>query len=250
MGAWRVIPIQRTPAPADLTEKLERSEKKTRAWAAEGKTVRDVWNNGADAAKKRIRELLLAMAPARKRCMYCLDNRGTDIDHFQPIALAPHRAFDWLNHLLACSYCNSNLKRDAYPCDDDSGEALLIDPTAEDPAIHLTLRLGSCEYETRTRKGEETIRVFGLNDRSELVDGRRMAYKQCGRMLELWQRYVQEDELREAGEVARDLRQEPFAHILRAMERLLSEEPGLARRVFKPRVHAALVGWMRVSTDT
>jgi hypothetical protein len=102
--------------------------------------------------------------------MYCDDSRGTDIDHFEPLERAPLRAFVWVNHLLACSFCNSNQKNRKYPVDAE-GACLLVDPTAEDPADHLTLRLSVGTYDPLSPKGEETIQVFGLN-RSELVKGR------------------------------------------------------------------------------
>ena len=57
------------------------------------------------------------MAPGVQRCMYCLDSLGTDIDHFEPKSRRPLRTFCWHNHLLACSRCNSNYKREEYPCD-------------------------------------------------------------------------------------------------------------------------------------
>ena len=43
------------------------------------------------------------------------------------------------------------------------GEALLIDPTAEDPRLHLVLSLSTGIFVGLTEKGSETIRVFGLN---------------------------------------------------------------------------------------
>jgi len=239
-----VIPIRRIPAPQELTQELERCAGKVTAWIAEGKTARDVWTNGAKEAKKRIRLLLEEMAPGRKRCMYCEDNLATDIDHFQPIALAPERAFDWLNHLLACSYCNSNLKRELFPCDED-GESLLVDPTAQDPADHLTLRLGSCQYEARTPKGTETVRVFGLNDRPDLVKGRTTTYTTCRHLLTQWHTYVQEGEEAEAADVAQALREQPFTDVLRSMEGLLIDRPHVARQLFKVPVHAALMEWTR-----
>lgn len=54
-------------------------------------------------AHHRLDSVLRQMAPGLERCMYCGDNQGTDIDHFEPLARNPLRTFDWLNHLLACS---------------------------------------------------------------------------------------------------------------------------------------------------
>jgi hypothetical protein len=102
--------------------------------------------------------------------MYCGDNLGTDIDHFEPISSAPIRTFKWINHLLACSFCNSNAKRDLFPRDLE-GRALLIDPTAEDPSPHLALRLSDGKYRPLSPRGQASIEIFGLN-RTDLAIGR------------------------------------------------------------------------------
>lgn len=173
--------------------------------------------------------------------MYCEDSLGTDIDHFEPIAVAPLRAFDWLNHLLACSHCNSNQKRDAYPRDGGGGP-LLIDPSTEDPAAHLDLLLASGMYLARTPKGEATIRVFGLN-RLDLVQGRRLAFVSARAMLRDWQLHRQGEDSEEAAEVADALRTSPFAGVMRAMQSL----PATAvPHVLGPRAAAALTEWRRV----
>ena len=106
--------------------------------------------------------------------MYCGDNLGTDIDHFDPIGRTSLKTFHWPNHLLACSFCNSNQKRDKFPCD-AQGSCLLVDPTSEDPNEHLRLILSSGQFIGRTEKGRKTIEVFGLN-RPDLIRGRWNAF--------------------------------------------------------------------------
>lgn len=236
-----MIPIQRPPAPADLVAELDRCTAKVTA-----DTARRVWSN-ATRTKEQLRELLEAMAPGIKRCMYCEDSRGTDIDHFQPLAVAPLRAFDWPNHLLACSYCNSNEKRDAYPCDDD-GTCLLIDPTAQDPADDLRLLLHSGTYEATTRKGEETVRVFRLNNREDLVTGRRLAYVTCRNLLQRWHACVTAGEAAEAADIAHALRHSPFADVLRTMERLHAT-PHVAQAAFTAPVRTALAAWLNAGSE-
>ncbi|NOY25886.1 MAG: HNH endonuclease, partial [Oligoflexia bacterium] len=103
------------------------------------------------------------MASGRARCMYCEDSLGTDIDHFRPKADFPQRAFAWPNYLLACSHCNSNLKRNAFPID-GNGDPLLLDPSADNPAEHLLFSPSTGEFVSVGAKGQESIRVFGLND--------------------------------------------------------------------------------------
>ena len=75
--------------------------------------------------------ILGEMAGSRQRCMYCEDSRGTQIDHFWPIARYKERTFIWDNMLLVCSACNQK-KGDRFDLD-ASGKPLLIDPTAEEP---------------------------------------------------------------------------------------------------------------------
>jgi hypothetical protein len=151
--------------------------------------------------------------------MYCLDSFGTDIDHFEPISRAPLSTFCWHNHLLACSRCNSNYKREDFPCAEDTGECLLIDPSADDPADHLELLIITGEYEGKTRKGEESIRVFGLN-RMDLVVGRQDAYIKACDILNSWRGKVRKGDRIGAERSAGALRREPFGDVLRALEKL------------------------------
>lgn len=135
------------------------------------------WRRKPVAAFKSVRDALASMASGRQRCMYCEDSHGTDIDHFRPRAGFPTLTFHWPNLLLACAHCNSNQKRDRFPVD-AAGDALLIDPTSEEPADHLALSPTTGELLGLTAKGSTTIDIFGLNDSSaprRLRDGRRHA---------------------------------------------------------------------------
>lgn len=213
-----MIPVQRPPATQRLVQLCDSRTQNIQKMGATGKAARSEWRL-ADAAKSEIRILLEKMAPGVLRCMYCLDSLGTDIDHFEPLSRAPLRAFCWHNHLLACSRCNSNYKREEYPCDQDTGECLLIDPSTDDPSDHLELRVAIGEYEGKTRKGEESIRVFGLN-REDLVQGRFDAYITSCDVLNAWHRKVCRGDLKGAAYSAAALRREPFGDVLHALEKL------------------------------
>ncbi|SDC66308.1 hypothetical protein SAMN05216174_103328 [Actinokineospora iranica] len=152
--------------------------------------------------------------------MYCGDNLGTDIDHFDPMSRSPRRTFDWLNHLLACSACNSHHKRDRFPVDSE-GNPLLIDPTAEDPFDHLLLALSVGEYQPLSDKGRVTIEVFGLN-RPLLARGRQQARRVVSRSLrELWRALGRGDE-KAVEEALLCIREQPLADVCQAMVRLAS----------------------------
>ena len=146
--------------------------------------------------------------------MYCGDNIGSDIDHFEPISRAPLRTFDWLNHLLACSYCN-NRKQSSYPCD-ETGKGLLIDPASENPSEHIQLILTTGRYRELTPRGEMTIGIFGLN-RGDLVQGRHNAFMTRGAVLCYVQLLVEQNREDEGRQRLAAMREEPHASVLHAM---------------------------------
>ncbi|MGI5135702.1 HNH endonuclease [Streptomyces sp. CA-106110] len=162
-----------------------------------------------------LRSTLAKMAPGLERCMYCGDNQGTDIDHFEPVRINPLRTFDWHNHLLACSLCNSHLKRDLFPLAKD-GSPLLIDPSSDDPAPHLHLSLAAGEYVHLTDRGEATIKVFGLN-RSILVRGRRRAYRATPPLLDRWLNAFEKGDMEDAADWASVVWEQPTADVVLAM---------------------------------
>lgn len=106
--------------------------------------------------------------------MYCEDSAGTDIDHFYPKSTYHDRAFAWDNYLLACSTCNSNYKRTQFPCD-AAGNPELINPIADNPNTHLYLSMTSFLYSFNDTKGDQSIKVYGLN-RGLLEKSREIAY--------------------------------------------------------------------------
>ncbi|MFD4175247.1 HNH endonuclease family protein [Streptomyces anulatus] len=234
-----MIPLQRVPAPARTQTLLEGWTARVRSAGATTEVARAQWKQ-ARAPRRHVRELLESMAHGAVRCMYCDDSRGTDIDHFQPLACAPLRAFDWHNHLFACAWCNSSDKQGRYPLDED-GNCLLIDPTVDDPADHLLLRFTSCLYEGLTAKGKASIEVFGLN-RPDLLDGRVRAFTTACLVIEGWhQRHLAEGP--SAGGIARALLESPFVDVVYSLARL---DPDIAETVLEEQTLPALEAWRGV----
>ncbi|NKY37218.1 HNH endonuclease [Nocardia speluncae] len=236
-----MIPIERLPATERLVRLCDNRTEQIQELGATSKAARDTWRL-AVTAKGEIRTLLEKMAPGVLRCMYCLDSFGTDIDHFEPLSLTPLRTFCWHNHLLACSRCNSNFKREDFPCDGETGECLLIDPSADDPADHLELLVAVGQYEGKTRKGIESIRVFGLN-RQDLIQGRFDAYVKSCDILTSWHRKTRKGDVAGASQSAGALRREPFGDVLRALERL-ARLP-YASMALDEEVAESLAAWIR-----
>lgn len=186
--------------------------------------ARLLWNRSREP-RRGLRDTLNRMAPGHQRCMYCGDSEGTSVDHFEPIARNPFRTFEWLNHLLACSFCNSNQKGSRFPIDDE-GRPLLIDPTVEDPFDHLALSLAVGEYRPRTPKGSETIGVLALN-RAVLVQGRQHARDVIGQALRLWRMAQQAGDSAAKERQLRTIWMQPLADVHQAMLRY-AVAPGAA----------------------
>jgi hypothetical protein len=205
-----------------LTDQIRATDTDTRA-----ATARDLWRQRStrSTVAEPLRKVLQRMAPGAERCMYCGDSFGTDIDHHEPLARNPLRTFDWLNHLLACSHCNSHHKRELFPVD-AQGNPLLIDPTAEDPFDHLALAPSVGEYAALTEKGRRTIEVCGLN-RFSLSRARQQAYRVVVMCLREWRRAVRGESEFAPGEMLHTIREQPCADVCQAMLRQV-EQPGAA----------------------
>jgi uncharacterized protein (TIGR02646 family) len=116
---------------------------------------------------------LQGMMGARQRCMYCMNSHGADIDHFQPKAVYPQATFKWPNLLLCCTECG-RFKGNQFPL--AGRHPLLIDPTAEDPWIHLDFDPDTGNITARfdehannwSMKGVKTVQVLQLDRREAL----------------------------------------------------------------------------------
>jgi len=257
-----VIKLARAVLPEPTVAQLAQrtAQVSTTAVPQQATRAKSLWKGSSFRAHvyPELRRVLHEMAPGLMRCMFCGDSEGTAVDHFEPVAHAPLRTFDWLNHLLACSKCNSDYKRDRFPRSAD-GEPLLIDPTSDDPADHLHLVLAVGEYRGLTPRGEATIDVLELN-RAVLVSGRRRVYWTTARCLAACHNAMEAMEAVESGaelahrhedELRRMLWEQPMADVIAAMLRQ-AEAPG-AEDIFaddlytlallrNPKLRAALLG--------
>ena len=153
---------------------------------------------GSDSVRSALRELFF------NKCGYCessLLGGEMDVDHYRPkagVAKVPAHdgyywlAYEWDNLLASCVFCNrlrkepamwpnksrgeTSGKGNAFPITDERYRAwcpsddlslenpLIINPTADDPSEHIAFDPLGRAFGI-TRKGEESIQVFGLNTR-------------------------------------------------------------------------------------
>jgi hypothetical protein len=222
-------------------------EPETADWlAGQGAVVAASNDRGAEARRlwtghgrhyEALREALGRMATGRSRCMYCEDSVGTDLDHFYPLSRYPEYAFDWMNHLLACALCNRR-KSDRFPLGPND-EAMLIDPTVEDPGHHLVLSPSTGRFEPLDEKGAESIEIFGLN-RPVLVQGRLDAWRTLQELIVAYCDRRRAGQAANADELFGVIARQSFATVFVALVRLASTAIG--PRVIDERCRAALEG--------
>ncbi|CAM3569497.1 HNH endonuclease [Kibdelosporangium persicum] len=182
--------------------------------------------------------------------MYCGDNQGTDVDHYEPLAVAPLRTFVWKNHLLACSGCNSHFKRGGFPKSRD-GVPLLLDPTVDDPFDHLALALSVGLYAPITDRGRATIEICQLN-RDILSRGRQTAYETMTIILEAWRQASDHEDEYKKTSLMNTIREQPFADVIYAMLRyahapgasqLFADRPQLLPILNDEQLRTSLLTW-------
>jgi uncharacterized protein (TIGR02646 family) len=214
-----MIALVRTGLPIKAHDYLVRQSADLQSTDETSRSARadTLWRNKTSDRIGEVRETLRHMCSGNERCMYCEDSAGTDIDHFCPRSVEPLLTFTWSNYLLACSACNSNFKRNEFPCN-TSGEAHLIDPTAEDPAVLLTFSPSTGRYEAvpGSSKAAESLRVFGIN-RPMLETARRDAWQLFQVAIVAYRAAMANNDIERAIRLAGIVQRQPLAGVLRAL---------------------------------
>ena len=71
-----------------------------------GKRLFVRYNRPGNPTFRDVRERLAVMCCGARRCGYCEDSVGDEVEHIKPKELYPERTFVWENFLLACGQCN------------------------------------------------------------------------------------------------------------------------------------------------
>ena len=71
-----------------------------------GKRLFGRYNRPANPVFEVVRERLALMCSGARRCSYCEDSVGDEIEHIRPKDLYPEKTFVWENYLLVCGQCN------------------------------------------------------------------------------------------------------------------------------------------------
>lgn len=172
------------------------------ARVGEGKRLFRSRNRAGNAAFREVRQVLRRMCRGPNRCMYCEDSSADQIDHFRPKDFYPDHVFVWANYLWACGRCNRRkgnrfhvyrggvlplvpVRPAAAPLAAvPRGRPALLNPRSENPLDRMMLDLGTFDFVPTDPAGsldrertEETIAALGLNDRGDVVEARKDAFR-------------------------------------------------------------------------
>ncbi len=147
---------------------------------------------------------LTQMCSGARRCVYCEDSVGDEVEHIHPKNLYPELCFNWGNYVYACGNCNGpknnkfavfrdsdglfcevNPHRGQKAMQPPSGEDAMINPRIENPLDYCILDISrTFEFvllpnlnERKHKKADYTFNfVLRLNEREFLRKARANAY--------------------------------------------------------------------------
>lgn len=174
-----MIRLRRTGAPGIL---VRRGSDWTRTYlervaAAEANATRRPRPPSRQYGHGEVRQALRAISHCK--CFYCECRPERDtVDHYEEVAAAPERAFDWANLYLACDGCQDKLAETTVAGAD------CLDPCSEEfePAEHLLFVDEVVKARRASRRGSQTIVKYQLN-RPELELKRMRALRSLDRAL-------------------------------------------------------------------
>ncbi|HSK73529.1 MAG TPA: hypothetical protein VK892_17665 [Pyrinomonadaceae bacterium] len=181
--------------PSAFTEKSEKAKDLFKKKNKKGNKI-------FDAVKKG----LTKMCSGARRCAYCEDSVGDEVEHIRPKSFFPEFCFVWENYVYACGNCNSPKGNKWAVFRDDTGkfyqvnlspgieppkgQDALINPRSENPMDYFILDFqkgtqnGMCRFVIiptlsgkDKKKAKFTLKILKLNKREFLRKGREEAYE-------------------------------------------------------------------------
>lgn len=151
-----MIRLLDSPRPPELTDELIKAL--TEKFKQTGESV---WK------KPFITKGLLDISHQKcafSECKLVEEGKYMEVEHFHPKSLYPDEVVKWENLLPINSACNKA------KLNHDTKQEPIVNPRYENPQEHLYFQ--GYRFKPKTEKGELTIRVLNLNDRSLWVNKR------------------------------------------------------------------------------
>jgi hypothetical protein len=125
------LPENIQPAPAAL-EQLAAWQAEIRGdFAAQSSSAKSQFksrNTKANATFREVKRALTLMCSGARRCVYCEDSIGDEVEHIAPKDLYPHLVFVWDNYVYACGNCNGPKNNKFAVFRNDTGALQWVNP--------------------------------------------------------------------------------------------------------------------------
>lgn len=113
----------------DIGKKATFAEK-----SAEAKRLFSLRNNKKNPVFKEVKACLAKMCNSTRRCVYCEDSIGDEVEHIFPKDLYPDKCFSWENYVYACGPCNGPKNNMFAVFKQSDGQFIEVNPTRGTPA--------------------------------------------------------------------------------------------------------------------
>lgn len=201
------LPDNITPSP-NVLDKLKEYQDEINilgTFAERSNTAKDSFkskNKKTNKTFQAVKENLTKMCSGARRCVYCEDSVGDEVEHIRPKDLYPELCFVWENYVYACGNCNGpKSNKFAVFRDNDgtfydtstdkgvqppNGEDAIINPRIEDAMNYCMLDLRGTfkfviikpEGTKEHKKADYTFNeILRLNDQREFLrEARKKAF--------------------------------------------------------------------------
>lgn len=170
-----MIRLHKGPPPDILVEKAAEWTKEYKDALAAGTLT--------DTIRYRYRHADIKTALRRdshNKCIYCESDIGFgQTDHIHPVSKCPDEIVTWANLALVCPECNTH-KKDYYAPTEP-----LINPFADDPALHLLFLGPFISHVVGDALGLRTQMQLKLN-RADLIQKRMKRLERLAPLIEQW----------------------------------------------------------------
>lgn len=219
--------------------------------AETAKNLFSLINKIGNATFDEIKLALDEMCSGARRCVYCEDSLGCEVEHIRPKSIYPENCFSWENYVYACGFCNKRKSSKFAVFDGQShkiikisktklshkekGENVMINPRKENPMDYCRLDLENreCRFvtlETLGKREKERAKytfftMLNLNDvpYEKIRQARENAYSNYFYRLSYYTKYKAELSKERKEIIIQQLKKEQHPTVWKEMQRYYLE---------------------------
>lgn len=204
-----------------------------------------------DVTFDEVKTSLDLMCSGARRCVYCEDSLGCEVEHIHPKSLYPESCFNWENYVYACGLCNKR-KSNKFTVFDGTthktlritkktldnktkGDSVMINPRIENPMDYCKLDLENkacrfviienLEKREKARAEYTFFTMLNLNDvpYEKIRQARENAYSNYFNRLFIYTKFKNELSAERKKVIIEELKKEQHPTVWKEMQRYFQE---------------------------